>query len=118
MALFKPVLSRDVMNLVFSPAAGAYFIVVVNHEWFGLAFYSAFLLMALRAELFRRLRDWPTISKMALITGPLLVASAFVVNVDVVRYWAILPGVVYTLLAVSGGVALRQSRLSASGGDS
>ena len=111
LTLFKPRLSRDVANLVHTPTIAAYFMSVVEHKWYGLALYLVFALMAFRAGLFRRLGEWPPVSKVALLVGPLLVASAFVLDIDVIRYWAILPGALYTILSWYGGAVLRKANL-------
>ena len=112
MSILKPNLARDVTNLVYAPTTAAYFIIAVDYEWDGLAFYFLFVLTALWVGLFRQLRDWPVVSKIALLAGPLLlVAAFFFLRISVIGYWTIVPGLLYPVLGMGGTLALRKSRL-------
>ena len=112
MSLLKPNLSRDVANLVYTPTTAACFIIAVNHEWVGLALYLFVVLTALSLGLFRQLPNWPTLSKVVLLSGPLFVVSGLLFfRIAVIGVWAIIPGVLFTILGVAGTLALRTANL-------
>jgi hypothetical protein len=100
-------LSVLVSNTVFNPALIAYFWIVVKFVWLGLALFTAFAIVAYKLGLFAKVREWPVVSRTALILGPILIATGIFFSTQRTNYWMIVPGVFYGAFAMVGGFSLR-----------
>jgi hypothetical protein len=100
-------LSVLLANTMFSPTILAYFWTTVDFVIPGLVLYAIFSIVAYRMGLFGSLSEWPRVSKTALFLGPLLIVVGVYFSTQRTSYWMILPGLLYTILVVLGGLALR-----------
>jgi len=99
-------LPGQITNVVFTPTLLAYFWVVVKYTTSGLILYLVFMAVAYKMHLFEHLRTWPRISKLALICGPVLIATGVYCSAQAMTYWMIIPGIAYMALCMFGWRAL------------
>jgi hypothetical protein len=103
-------LAVDITNVVYGPSTIAYGLAAFDFKWLALALYLLFMTAAFGLRLFRKLGDWPTISRIALFLSPLYVASGFFIPAYVVRWWVMLPVALYIGVAIVAGLALHKAR--------
>jgi hypothetical protein len=104
-----------VINGVFIPTLVAQSYLIVDYRWLGIICYLAFVTAAIYpSRLFSKFKTWPRTTVGAVLTGPLVLALAYCFPVDLVGYWALLPGFIYLCLCWVGGVALQRSEDSKS----
>lgn len=70
--------------------------------------YVFFLAAGYMVGYLDRLRDWPAISRIALLLGPVLIGMGLYFSTQPPTYWILVPPAVYLGLSMAGGVALRQ----------
>ena len=99
------------MNLMFTPTTLAYALSALDHVFGGVGLYALLWLVSLRLGLFESLRAWPLLPKLVLFAGPLYLATGFILASEGARYWVLAPAMVYTILSVGGGLALRRANL-------
>lgn len=101
-------ISEAVTKAVFLPTALEYVFLVVGYPRTGLALYAAFLLAAYLVGAFRRVFEWPLIAKITLACGPPLMGLGYYFSMQDTTYAMYAPGVIYLVLSLAGGVALRR----------
>ena len=108
----SPSLSLYVANIVYGPSTVAYGFLVMGDVWLALVLYFLCMSAAMfTLKLFRTLNKWPTISKIALFASPQYIASGLLFPIDALRYWVVLPVILYTGISIVGGVALRRTNI-------
>jgi hypothetical protein len=104
----KSDLSLYVANIVYGPATVAYGMATIHYVWLALATMAFFFIVAMfQLRLFRNFAKWPKISRLATLLASVYIALGFIFPVWVVHYWAAVPVLIYTPIAIIGGVALR-----------
>jgi hypothetical protein len=86
----------------------AYTLVVVRYVTWGVGLYLVSLVAAYKIGLFRRLGDWPDISRATLFLGAPLVGLGLYCSTLPLGYWMILPVLVYLVLSIIGSLALKR----------
>lgn len=74
----RPRISDAVDQAVFAPTAIAYICLVVGYLRTGLALYLTFVLVAYMVGWFKRITEWPLISKIILACGPPLLGLGYI----------------------------------------
>ena len=99
-------LSSNVSSVVFAPTIGAYGLMVVGYVLSGIGTYLFSLAAAYKMRLFARLSEWPLTSRTALFLGVVLIGLGLYCSTQPTAYWMIIPGLVYMMLGMAGGIAL------------
>jgi hypothetical protein len=102
--------SDRVAKVVFVPTTLAYGWLVVGYVRSGLVLFSVFMVGAHLMGLFRRITEWPVISKIALACGPTLIVLGCYFSTLKTAYAMLIPGAIYCVLSIAGGLALRRVR--------
>jgi len=102
-------LGGKVRDVLFVTAGVSYAFVVVDLKVLGLANYLVFLGVALKMGLFARVKAWPRLAHVGLLSGPLLIGSGLVYSTDLVGYWTLLPIVPYVLVCQMATNALMKA---------
>ena len=95
-------LGQTVGNVVYVPTALAYTWVFLGWVQAGFILYFAFMVAAIKMDLFRHLSKWPIVSKAALISSPLLVSLGLYFSTLETGYFMLIPLGIYGLLAIFG----------------
>src|SRR6185437_5962527 len=108
MAKSRRRISDAVTQAVFLPTAVAYFCLVIGYLLTGLALYSGFIVVAYLVGWFKRVREWPLISKITLACGPPLLWLGYLFSRGNIADPTFAPGFMYLVLSLVGGFALRR----------
>jgi hypothetical protein len=95
-------------NIVFAPTGVAYVWAMLGYVAAGLGLYLIFIAGAFKIGLFDRVREWPTISQVALAAGPILMAAGCYFSRIQTDYYMLIPSVIYALLGICGSRALAE----------
>ena len=93
-------------NVVFGPTMLAYIWIAARYIVAGLILYALFLVAAYQMQLFEHVKSWPTTSKAAVFSGPLLIGVGLYYSMQPASYWMIVPVGIYGILSIIGGLAL------------
>jgi hypothetical protein len=104
----RPRISDAVEQAVFLPTAIAYICLVVGYLRTGLAFYLTFVIGAYFVGWFKRIGEWPLISKIILACGPPLLALGHFFSTQNFRSGMLAPGIIYYVVSLVGGFALKR----------
>ena len=99
--------SGAVGQVIFVPAAVAYSLLIVGYLRLGLLLVSIFWLGAYAIGLFKRFAEWPIVSKITLACSPPLIGLGCYFSTQKITYAMVIPGLVYLVLAIAGGVTVR-----------
>jgi hypothetical protein len=88
------------------PTGLAYVWILLGFVTAGLLLYVGFMAAAFRIALFRRFKEWPKISKIALFSGPLLLALGLYFSTIQISYSMLIPLVVYYSITTFGSRAV------------
>jgi len=99
-------IGRLVGNIVFTPTGIAYVLTMLGFVTAGVGLYLIFVAGAFKIGLFDRVREWPTISLVTLIAGPILIAAGCYFSTIQTDYYMLIPTFIYTLLIICGYRAL------------
>ena len=104
--------SRNVGYVVNAPTLVAYGLAMVHYKWTAVAIVVFFLWAAvLQLHLFHTFKRWPTISKLAVLLAPALIALGFFLPIDAIGWWVMAPAVSFGIIAYVGRVALRRANI-------
>jgi hypothetical protein len=98
--------AKLVANVVYIPTGLAYVWIYLGFVTAGMLLYTFFMVAAFKIELFRGLQQWPAISKLALFSGPPLIALGLYFSTMQTRYYMVIPLVVYFSISTFGGRAI------------
>lgn len=101
-------ISALVYTTVFSNAFLAYIMLTVGYVRSGLALIIVFVLCAYAAGAFKRVREWPLISKISLACTPLIIAIGCYLSTQKFNLTMAVPGLIYAAISFAGGMALRR----------
>ena len=101
-------ISDAVTQAVFIPAAVAYGCLVVGYLRTGLAVYSTYIVAAYLVGWFKRIAEWPLISKITLACGPPLLGLGYFFSTQIYTSGMMAPGIAYCVLSVVVGIALQR----------
>jgi hypothetical protein len=99
-------LSASVTSVVFYSAGLAFIWVTTGYTVTGLLFYAGSMWAAHRLGWLQRLREWPLLSKIALVSGPPLVALGCFFSTRPPTYRVLIPFLIYVGLSMIGGLLL------------
>jgi cytochrome b subunit of formate dehydrogenase len=103
-------ISGLVAQIVFGPTLLAYGWIFLGYVTAGLTVYIIFSFGAYWVHLFDDIKDWPRVSRVALGCGPPLICVGLYFSTQKLSYWMLIPGGIYMLLSILGGVALMGKR--------
>jgi len=89
-------------TIVDIPTGLAYGWIVVGFVTAGLLLYAFFMAAAIKIKLFSGLQRWPAISKLALFSGPPLIALGLYFSSLQTGYYMLIPLVVYFSITTFG----------------
>ncbi len=99
-------IGRLVGNIVFAPTGIAYVWAMLGYVPAGLLLYLIFMAGAFKIGLFEQLFEWPTISKIALASGPVLLAMGCYFSAVPTAYFMLIPTFVHAALSIAAWHAL------------
>ena len=102
--------SQGVSQVVFGMTALAYIWLMAGYLRSGLILFSLSMIIAFRMGLFRRIPEWPVISKITLACAAPLIGFGCYFSTQRTEYIAWIPGLIYCALSIPGGLALRRVR--------
>jgi hypothetical protein len=98
--------SKLVANVVYIPTGLAYVWIYLGFVTAGALLYIFFMAAAVKIKLFGGLQQWPAISKLALFSGPPLIALGLYFSTIQTRYYMVIPLVVYFSISTFGWRAM------------
>jgi hypothetical protein len=98
--------AKLVANVVYIPTGLAYVWIYLGFVTAGTLLYIVFMAAAVKIKLFRRLQQWPVISKLALFGGPPLIALGLYFSTIQTRYYMVIPLAVYFSISTFGWRAM------------
>lgn len=105
-------LSLYVANVVYVPSQIAYAFAIVHQEWLALVLVTFFWSAAFfPLRLFRNFANWPKASKCATYLTPVYVVLGFTLPIDIIRWWAAVPVILYICVGIVGAYALRRANI-------
>jgi hypothetical protein len=87
------------------PTGLAYAWIFLGFVTAGMLLYALFMAAPVKIKLFRGLRQWPAISRLALMSGPLLVALGLYFSTIQTSYYMVIPLIVYFSISIVSGRA-------------
>jgi hypothetical protein len=100
--------SYAVSTGVFGPTGLAYIWVSVGYVRSGLILITIFMIWGYLVGVFKRVAEWPLISKITLACGLPLIGLGGYFARQKPTYTILVPAFVYCLLSIAGGLALRR----------
>lgn len=91
----KSTFSDGIYHAVYVPTAIAYVCLVVGYLRTGIALYAAFITGAYIVGRFKRIRDWPVVSRITLGCGPPLLGLGWYFSTQIFRSGMMLPAFIY-----------------------
>lgn len=104
----RPRTSHVVSTAVFVPTALAYAWMSIGYPRSGLALFLVFMVWSYLVGVFKRVSEWPLISKITLACGPPLIALGGYFGTEKTTYAMMMPGLLYCVLSIAGGLALQK----------
>jgi hypothetical protein len=96
-----------VSSVVFTPTIVAYCWIMGQYVLSGVILYAVAISAAYKMNLFTELRRWPMVSRISLSGGPVVLGFAYYYATQRPTYWMLAPAMLYTILVIIGGLALR-----------
>jgi hypothetical protein len=90
---------KSVDVVVHIPTGLAYMWIFLGFVTAGLLLYGFFMAAAFKIKLFEGFRKWPTLSKLALFSGPPFIALGLYFSTIQTRDYMLIPLVVYLLIS-------------------
>jgi hypothetical protein len=105
--------AKLVAKVVEIPTGLAYTCISLGFVTAGIILYTLFMAAAFKIKLFEGLQRWPTISKLAVLGGPALIALGFYFSTVQTRRYMVVPLLVYLLITNLGRlvISLRSKEL-------
>jgi hypothetical protein len=104
----RPRIADAITQAVYIPTAIAYICLAIGYLRAGLALYLVFIVVGAAVGWFKRIGEWPLVSKIILACGPPLLGLGYYFSTQNFTPGMYAPGFIYAALGLVGGYALER----------